>query len=90
MPHRELILTKIGGYLRAYVFYFKNVDYLFEVTGTLGIPMKKLILIAAFFSGTANAAMLTTEVIQDMKKICIYSDGSTVTISAIGICPLSK
>ena len=53
--------------------------------------MKKLlILVAVALAGNAYAALLTSEVIQGLKKVCIYSDGSTITISSVGICPLSK
>lgn len=37
-----------------------------------------------------NAAILESEVTQGMKKTCIYSDGSTRTISSIGICPITE
>tara|TARA_B110000211_G_scaffold234969_1_gene307899 strand:+ start:1242 stop:1403 length:162 start_codon:yes stop_codon:yes gene_type:complete len=53
--------------------------------------MKKLLLLAAMsISFSANAAILESEVIQGMKKICIYSDGTTITISSIGLCQLTK
>jgi hypothetical protein len=53
--------------------------------------MKKLLFVAAVvLSSGAYAAILKTEVIEGLKKICIYSDGSTITISSVGICPLSK
>ena len=53
--------------------------------------MKKIVfLLVAMVCLSANAAMLSSEVVQDFKKICIYSDGSTITISSMGICPLSK
>lgn len=38
----------------------------------------------------AYAATLSKEVIEGTKKICIYSDGSTVTVSAAGYCPRSN
>lgn len=53
-------------------------------------------IIAAFvaitFSAVASAATLTSEVPDStgMKKICIYSDGSTRTISSMSFCPMSK
>lgn len=49
-----------------------------------------LIMTALTMSFSINAAILESEVTQGMKKICIYSDGSTRTISSIGICPLTK
>lgn len=53
--------------------------------------MKKLMCVSlSFFFATAYAATLTREVEQGMKKICIYSDGSTVTVSTMQFCPMSK
>lgn len=53
--------------------------------------LKSLMLLALMLmSFGANAAMLESEVTQGLKKICIYSDGSTITISSVGICPLSN
>jgi hypothetical protein len=55
--------------------------------------MKKAILTAVTYlalSQTAHAALLETEVVQGLKKVCIYSDGSAKTISSVGICPLSN
>jgi hypothetical protein len=56
-----------------------------------GLRMKKLLLVAlATFGVSAYAATLTKEVEQDMKKICIYSDGSTITMSTMRMCPMTK
>lgn len=56
-----------------------------------GVVMRKIVLVFAMaFSVSAYGAMLTKEVIEGTKKICIYSDGSTITISATGLCPLTK
>jgi len=53
--------------------------------------MKRLFFaMAIFVSVAAHAAVLKSEVTEGLKKICIYSDGSTLTISSVGICPLSK
>ena len=53
--------------------------------------MKKLLCVSlSLVFATAYAATLTLEVTQDMKKICIYSDGSTITVSQMQFCPLSK
>lgn len=51
---------------------------------------KVLVFVACAWCATAFAALLTQEVVQGLKKVCIYSDGSTITISSVGICPLSK
>jgi len=53
----------------------------------------KILLAAIAFIGlaqVASAALLETEVTTGLKKVCIYSDGSTITISSVGICKLSK
>lgn len=42
---------------------------------------------ANFATALPISARLTDEVVQGNKKICIYSDGSTKTISAWGVCP---
>lgn len=53
--------------------------------------MKKLFCVSlSLFFATAYAATLTREVEQGMKKICIYSDGSTLTVSQMQFCPMSK
>lgn len=53
--------------------------------------MKRAFFVLALaFVGNAYAALLTSEVIQGLNKICIYSDGSTITISSAGVCRLSK
>ncbi len=53
--------------------------------------LNSLILMAIMsFSFSANAAMLESEVTQGMKKICIYSDGSTITVFSVGLCPLTN
>lgn len=53
----------------------------------------KYILIAAalVFTSSAFAAMLDKEMkTGNGKKVCIYTDGSTKTISEMSFCPLSK
>ena len=53
--------------------------------------MKKTIfVITCLFSASAYSAILKSEVIEGLNKICIYSDGSTITISSVGICLLVK
>lgn len=56
--------------------------------------MFKTILFAATLavSTLASAAILEKEVetSSGMKKICIYSDGSSITVSSVAMCPLSK
>lgn len=39
---------------------------------------------------TASAAVLKREVREGNKKVCIYSDGSAVTVSAVSLCPLTN
>lgn len=43
-------------------------------------------------STIASAALLEKEVetSNGMKKICVYSDGSSITVSSVAMCPLSK
>ena len=53
--------------------------------------MKKLLLIAlATFGVSAYSAILTREVTEGIKKVCIYSDGTAITVSSAGLCPLTK
>jgi hypothetical protein len=53
--------------------------------------LKSLIFIGfVSISFSVSAAMLESEVVQGMHKICIYSDGSAITISSAGLCPLTK
>ena len=53
--------------------------------------MKKVVFaLAMVLSASAYAALLKSEVIEGLKKVCIYSDGTTITISSVGICPLTK
>lgn len=53
--------------------------------------LKSFMLLAIMsVSFSANAAMLESQVTQGMKKICIYSDGSTITVSSVGLCPLTN
>ena len=53
--------------------------------------MKKILFVVAMvLSSGADAALLKSEVIEGLKKVCIYSDGSTITISSVGICPQSN
>lgn len=49
-----------------------------------------LFFAALCMCSAASAALLTSEVVQGTKKVCIYSDGSTRTISSIGLCPLTN
>ena len=52
--------------------------------------MKKVVFVLAMaVSASAYAALLTGESVQGVKKVCIYSDGSTVTVSAAAVCPLT-
>jgi hypothetical protein len=46
--------------------------------------------IAIALSTSAHAAILKSEVVEGLKKICIYSDGSTITIGSAGVCPQTK
>lgn len=55
--------------------------------------MKSIIFAIASiaFAGIASAAILDKEVSAgNGKKICIYSDGSTITMSEMRFCPMSK
>lgn len=36
-----------------------------------------------------SAAMLEDEYEQDMKKICVYSDGTVFSVSITSMCPLT-
>lgn len=51
-----------------------------------------LFAIALTASTLASAATLDREVPDSsgMKKICIYTDGTTITMGAMSMCPLSK
>ena len=54
--------------------------------------MKKILFSAialGILSVALQAAFLTGESTSGMKKICYYDDGSAITISYTGICPLS-
>lgn len=53
--------------------------------------MKNLLTVVVMaLSANAYGATLTKEVVEGTKKICIYSDGSTITVSSVGLCPLTK
>ena len=53
--------------------------------------MKKTILaVAMLLSLAVQAATLTDEVVKGPKKVCIYSDGSAITVSAGAFCPRSN
>lgn len=41
-------------------------------------------------STIASAALLDREVESGMKKICIYTDGTTITVNSYQVCPMSK
>lgn len=49
--------------------------------GSVGLPSKPR---------TQRAAILTKEVLEGLHKVCIYSDGSSESISGVGVCELTK
>lgn len=49
-----------------------------------------LFVLACAWCTGAVAATLTKEVKEGNKKICIYSDGSAITVSSVSLCPLVK
>ena len=50
---------------------------------------KTLFALAMLVSLAAQAAVLTDEVVKGAKKVCIYSDGSSITVSAGANCPMT-
>lgn len=54
--------------------------------------MKKIILISilTITSFTAQAAILTDSYISGHKRICVYSDGTTIHISSGNVCRPTK
>lgn len=54
--------------------------------------MKRIVaaLVTALFATASLAATLSGESEVGLKKVCIYSDGSTITVSSAGLCPLTK
>jgi hypothetical protein len=73
-------------------FYAQSYSFIIHRAWRNKMKSLKLYLILAITSVSfyASAAMLEQEVEQDFKKICIYSDGSTITVSSGGICPLTN
>ena len=54
---------------------------------------KPIFFFAVLAATTAASAATLTQEVQDstgMKKICIYSDGTTRTVSSMSFCPMSK
>lgn len=51
-----------------------------------------LFVAAIAFSTLASAALLEKEIetSNGMKKICVYSDGSSITVASYAVCPMSK
>lgn len=50
-----------------------------------------LLSVALAFAASASAATLQSEVKAGYnKKVCIYSDGSSITVSEMSFCPPSK
>ena len=50
--------------------------------------MKRILFaITMLVSFGAHAATLTDEVVKVANKVCIYSDGSAITVSAGAFCP---